>query len=151
MLVVLLLLLLLVLPQWGATTDLMPTFLEAAGLQKPTRVRIDGVSLLPVLKQAAAGPAAALKGPAKHRHKEKHAASGASANISSANPTGPSGVARWSSPALHSRVFLWHKDTDPYRQDEGHEVHMNNNREVTFLTRHRNFFLFNTAIVLMSY
>lgn len=34
---------------FGTTTDLYPTFLEAAGVTAPTTVKLDGVSLLPLL------------------------------------------------------------------------------------------------------
>ena len=34
---------------FGMTTDFFPTFLEAAGIQKPPNAQLDGVSLLPIL------------------------------------------------------------------------------------------------------
>jgi arylsulfatase A-like enzyme len=33
----------------GITTDLYPTFLDAAGLSAPGNVKLDGISLLPLL------------------------------------------------------------------------------------------------------
>ena len=34
---------------WAANTDFIPTFLEAAGIEKPKHVKYDGVSFLPIL------------------------------------------------------------------------------------------------------
>ena len=34
---------------FGISTDLYPTFLDAAGLKIPSNVRLDGISLLPLL------------------------------------------------------------------------------------------------------
>lgn len=41
---------------FGAHTDLAPTFLEVAGIHKPPEMLVDGVSLLPILTQAAPAP-----------------------------------------------------------------------------------------------
>jgi len=74
-----------VIPTWTSLTDLMPTFLDAAGISKPKDVKWDGTSFLSVLKHG-------HRTAKQVRHRDEF-------NMST----------------LHSRVFLWHKDTDPYR------------------------------------
>jgi hypothetical protein len=74
-----------VIPTWVSLTDLMPTFLDAAGLSKPKDVHWDGTSFLSVLKHG-------HRTSKQVRHRDDF-------NMS----------------AIHNRVFLWHKDTDKYR------------------------------------
>lgn len=92
---------------WGANTDLLPTFLDAANIPKPSSVLLDGVSLLPVLKEKRGGAAGTGHGSLlgltkehKLRHKEHKNA-----------------TMKFVNSPLHSRVYLWHKDTDPFRND----------------------------------
>lgn len=161
---------------FGATTDLMATFLEAAGLQKPSGLRHDGVSLLSILTGVE------LDGKKKHHNhhklekqgfithktnnsttrskmitsplsKDVNASTISISSISDINSvstnvtkdtvnintnaslsvnatshrrrlaatttttTATSATMEDYSP-LHSRVYLWHKDTDPYSRDQ---------------------------------
>ena len=65
--------------QAAVTTDLYPTFLEAAGLEPPSNVRLDGMSflseLLPSEKLAGAGqpsPITTLMPEYHHRYQCQH-------------------------------------------------------------------------------
>jgi hypothetical protein len=104
-------------PYFGAHTDLVPTFLDAAGLTKPSHVGFDGLSLMSVLTRTTpiTGPDDVWNNQFKHsKHlpgekeiKERYFAHG-NGNGSSSH----------SDDAVVGRVYLWHKDTDPYSRDE---------------------------------
>eukprot|EP01041_Mallomonas_annulata_P000756 gene756-1441_t len=74
---------------WTAQTDLIPTFLEAAGIIKPKDIYFDGLSMLSLLKQKSRMPAK------------------------------PGGHSRKVSPEMQKRLYLWHRDTEPYDGADG--------------------------------
>lgn len=154
---------------WGAHTDLLPTFLDAANLLHPlvpvpgstiaspaiSSIRFDGISLLPVLLQATpissprdvfnhhSSTAKTIPGEkeiktryfSQSQHGEDYP-TGFNTPMVSANATiVPMSFGRVmaeikeatkSNSSLHvaysGRVFLWHKDTDPYSRDERMQV-----------------------------
>ena len=80
---------------WGAQTDLIPTFLEAAGISKPQNFVSDGISLLPIL----------LSNNKKLNKKKKNFYLKDKLSIGK----------KLSS----SRLYLWHRDTEPYDGYDG--------------------------------
>lgn len=141
---------------FGALTDILPTFLQAAHVPKPSHIPIDGISLLPVLTKATP-----ITDPQEvyNFHGRKHVpgekeiqlryfpkhhslyenlyksmkeegdeaaggAGGGKGNSASVDPLMSylfhEGYRHVDLQQLNSmtRVFLWHKDTDPYSRDE---------------------------------
>lgn len=102
--------------QFGSTVDLLPTFLAVANVSKPADMRIDGVSLLPVLLNSESVPHSTVNNhhhryqQDKHRNKPGHSSEHqGNSSLSSS---------QYSFDELNERIHLWHKDTDPY---SGHE------------------------------
>lgn len=114
-------------PQWAATVDLFPTFLEAAGIARPEGLRWDGVSAWGALQAALPwGPASThvtrdgheIRGRHHHSHHHSHndtatAATGAAAGTGISNNNTNSG-----SDGGTPRLFLWHKDTERFNDQQ---------------------------------
>lgn len=75
--------------------------LEAAGLSKPPEMKIDGISLLPILRDNSA-----TKHAKKHQH-QHHYYHERNASLTSTQ--------------LYQRVFLWHKDTERFGNDDRYQ------------------------------
>lgn len=120
-------------------TDLVPTFLHAAHIPKPEGMNFDGISILPVLTKATP---ITEKGEVNHHihHVSKHVPGEKEIraryfhfNLSSHRQELVLTNSATSTPLYHvtgilhhdensqepiDRVFLWHKDTDPFSRDE---------------------------------
>ena len=104
----------------------MPTFLEVANLQKPTAMRIDGVSLLPVLLHI--DPTHGYKHHKRHKVNQTTLGLKSSQHLNT-NTFGSSSLYAYNkyhtqevSPDfskmfehIDNRLHLWHKETDPYQ------------------------------------
>lgn len=118
---------------FGGLTDLLPTFLEVAGIDRPAGMRFDGISVLPVLKKALpitngmnlydAKYHISLNVPGENEIKQRLIAD----QVTFKHPFAPEPRTLNSSQSsdhphrhhhmhdnLTNRVFLWHKDTDPF-------------------------------------
>lgn len=93
-----------VVQHWGATIDLFPTFLHAAGVVKPLGMQWDGVSLLNVLTGAGAGAGAGVSSVVDEGGQGGH-------HNRTVGHLGSPVVAVDSEGRAKSRLFLWHKDT----------------------------------------
>ena len=76
-----------VITDWAVQTDLVPTFIDVGGVVKPPNLRLDGLSLMPLLR------------PKRH-------------HISSASAAAtPNRQVEFNQ---HNRIALWHRDTELY-------------------------------------
>ena len=75
---------------WTAQTDLVPTFLDAAGVPHPPGMKFDGISILNLLKSK------------KKIHSSKSKA-----------------LIRKTPHEIHKRLYLYHRDTDPFDGYDG--------------------------------
>ncbi len=100
---------------WAATVDILPTMLEAAGLEKPAAVKFDGLSLLSLLTSS--GTAVASSGSGKTVKPSHHLRDKVNSTDFSMKGRVIAGENAGVS-ALKSRMFLWHKDTERYSDQE---------------------------------
>ena len=102
---------------FAATTDLMPTFLHAANIKKAKDLKMDGISLLPIVLKASVMDDAHQW----HNHyPSKHVPGEKEVHKMYLWPTseGSNGGNSHDRSTAENRVFLWHKDTDPYSRED---------------------------------
>ena len=113
-------------PQWAASVDLFATFLEAAGVAKPPGLRWDGVSAWGALLAALPwGPDSRhvtsdgheVRGRRHHSHHHSHNES-AAADAASDSAHGSSSSSSSNSSSSEPRLFLWHKDTERFNDQQ---------------------------------